>query len=106
MSLCIADLGSDLLGQFDGRSIPLDDDAAGYGWFNDRTPRTDEEFAPTSVDHVLAALGDSPAAGRIDLLTVLLHELGHTDGLDDIDAASSPDGLMSQTLPAGMRRLS
>ncbi len=58
-----------------------------------------------SVDGVFAALGDGPAAGRMDLLTVLLHELGHIAGLDDLDAASIPDGLMTELLSAGVRRL-
>ena len=86
----IADLGSDLLGLTAGGVITLDDDAAGHGWYLDPTPQADEEFSVSSVDGVFAALGDGPAAGRIDLLTVLLHELGHIAGLDDLDAASAP----------------
>ncbi len=101
----IADLGSDLLGRTAGNVITLDDDAAGHGWFVDPTPQTDEEFSVSSVDGVFAALGDGPAAGRIDLLTVLLHELGHIAGLDDLDATSIPDGLMTELLSAGVRRL-
>ena len=103
--LRIADLGDDRLGQYDGRSVTLDDDAAGFGWFLDPTPLTDEEFAPAAVDHVLAALGSGPAAGKLDLLTVLMHELGHIAGLDDLDVQTVPDSLMTEMLTAGERRL-
>jgi hypothetical protein len=41
----------------------------------------------------------------MDLLTVLMHELGHIAGLDDLDAASAPDWLMTESLAAGNRRL-
>ncbi len=54
----------------------------------------DEEFAAG------AAYPDSPAAGREDLLTVVLHERGHITGLPD---DSGPD-LMLETLPIGTRR--
>jgi hypothetical protein len=39
---------------------------------------------------------------RIDLLTVVEHELGHCLGLSDL--SSSVDELMSGTLSAGLRR--
>ena len=55
VELRVADLGGYQLGQFDGRVITLDDDAAGYGWFVDPTPQTDEEFSVSSVDGVFAA---------------------------------------------------
>jgi hypothetical protein len=99
----VRDLGGDLLGLAGGDTITLDDDAAGHGWFADPTPLEDEEFR--AADHVFAALADSPAAGRMDLLTALMHELGHLTGLDDLDAASAPDQLMTESLAAGIRRL-
>jgi hypothetical protein len=71
-------------------------DAAGYGWFVDPTPLQDEEFL---VDG--SAVPGGPADGRMDLLTVVLHELGHEAGLDDNEGS----GLMSGTLPTGVRRV-
>ena len=41
----VTDLGGSTLGQADRGIIWLDDNAAGWGWFVDRTPRNDSEFA-------------------------------------------------------------
>jgi hypothetical protein len=43
------------------------------------------------------------ADGRMDLLTVVMHELGHVIGFDDVDADDAD--LMSETLDAGTRQL-
>ncbi len=45
------------------------------------------------------------AAGHEDLLTVVMHELGHTLGLSDLDPTTSPTDLMAETLATGARRL-
>jgi hypothetical protein len=67
------------LGEEDGRLIEISPDAAGYGW----------------------SLGPVPAAGRMDLLTVVAHEMGHVLGLADADTSD----LMGSTLPPGVRRV-
>ncbi|MBN2474395.1 MAG: tandem-95 repeat protein [Pirellulales bacterium] len=90
----IADLPGALLGLAESDTIYLDRDAAGHGWFVDPTPGTDEEFG--------AAEARSDAVDRIDLLTVVSHELGHVYGLDDLD--STIEGLMGATLKTGVRR--
>src|SRR5581483_9838743 len=46
----------------------------------------------------------SPAAGRMDLLTVVMHELGHVIGLDS-RFGGDPADLMAAYLGAGDRRL-
>jgi uncharacterized delta-60 repeat protein len=84
-------LGEALPGQ---ETILLSPDGAGHGWFVDPTPYQDEEFTNGT------ALAGSPAAGREDLLTTVLHELGHLAGLAD----DSGSALMADALPMGTRR--
>ncbi|MCA9246209.1 MAG: putative Ig domain-containing protein [Planctomycetales bacterium] len=96
----IVDLPGDLLGLAQPGVIQIDFNAAGWGWFVDATPADNLEFYVSSRPSDLLARGDSPAANRIDLLTVVMHELLHARGLEH-----SESGLMSETLDAGMRRL-
>ena len=82
--------------------MTLSADAAGHGWFADGTPLADEEFAPGGPDSPQVALPGSPAAGKEDLLSVVLHEMGHLAGLPDRDGGG--DGLMAEFLAPGVRR--
>jgi membrane-associated phospholipid phosphatase len=86
----IADLGGLTLGQAAGGVIWLDDNAAGWGWFVDPTPRNDSEFTTP---------GNQGEQGRMDLLTVLEHEVGHLLG-----RGHEAEGVMQATLSAGIRR--
>ena len=56
----------------------------------------------TPFEH-LASAGSAAASG-IDLLTVVMHELGHTIGLDDVSATITAHDIMTDTLAAGDRR--
>jgi hypothetical protein len=69
----VGDLVGLQLGLTVGRTITIDATAAGWGW--------------------------SLAGGRMDLASVVLHELGHALGLEHDDA-----GLMADTLAAGETR--
>jgi hypothetical protein len=82
--------------------VVLDPNAAGYGWFVDPTPLRDEEFTSTSGRQVAGP--GSPAAGHMDLLTVLLHEMGHFNGWTELDPSVYADSLMALTLGADIRR--
>lgn len=100
--ITVDDLSGDLLGLATTGGIVLDVNAAGNGWFIDPTPGRDEEFAGTGSE--LRAI-DLSAARRMDLLTVVMHELGHKLGLDDLHSQLHPDALMTAKLPVGTRRL-
>jgi hypothetical protein len=68
----------------------------------DSTPADDAEFTPTSATQ---GVGRGAAAGGVDLLTVVMHELSHELGADDLNPSVVPDSLMTETLGAGVRRL-
>ena len=87
--------------------ITIDTDAAGHGWFVDPTPNDNSEFThsanATGTD--LFTDPSSAAAGHLDLLTTVTHELGHVLGLGDETAASDANDLMYINLVDGERRL-
>jgi hypothetical protein len=87
-----------------GSVVELDDNAAGRGWFVDPTPGDDAEF-PTARTPTELSATTGPAAGRYDLLTVVMHELGHVLGQDDLDPGAVPHDLLTATLGTGTRRL-
>ncbi len=105
-NLTFADLTGGAVGETLGTGanaqITLDDNAAGHGWYIDYTPYLNDEYLPTSNPLEWIAKPGSEAEGKMDLLTVLLHEYGHALGLDH--SADSHD-LMASTLLPGVRRL-
>ncbi len=67
----IADLGGASFGKAAAGDNWLDDNAAGWGPFVDRTPRNDSEFTRR---------GNQGEENRMGLLTVMTHEVGHLVG--------------------------
>jgi hypothetical protein len=102
----VGNLGGSFLGlaSADSRSVRLDDDAAGFGWFIDATPGIDEEFALRTASTSSGAQAGSPAAGKIDLLTAVMHEMGHVLGRDDLASELAQGNVMSDRLSTGTRR--
>jgi hypothetical protein len=91
-TLRIEDLDGTALATWDDGVITIDIDAAGHGWYVDLTPEADEEFDASG----LATFGS--ARDRMDLLSVLMHELGHGMGLEH---GQTP--WMGESLSAGWR---
>jgi hypothetical protein len=100
----VLDLKGDALAQTVGNVVVIDADAAGFGWFVDATPKDDKEFPTKSGNGELRAQAGSLALGRIDLLTVVMHELGHVLGFEHTAAGLAPDVMTGSLLP-GLRRL-
>ena len=95
----IADLRGAILAQFANGVVTLDATAAGWGWFVDATPGDNKEFDSTGVAISVTA------QGRFDLLSVLVHELGHAAGAADVQISEHAEEVMTNLLPAGTRRL-
>ncbi|UGY06314.1 beta strand repeat-containing protein [Bradyrhizobium quebecense] len=103
----IADLAGQIVGQEGALHITIDADAAGHGWFIDPTPSDNFEFT-----HAVNAAGtdlltdpSTAAAGHLDLLTTVVHELGHVLGLPDSVSPSDANSLMYIGIADGERRL-
>jgi uncharacterized delta-60 repeat protein len=82
----VADLGSRTLGLAAGKTILLDENAAGRGWLGEMTPRDDSGFI---------APGNQGEQKRMDLPTVVMREGGHLRGHDY--------GVMQGPFAAGVR---
>jgi hypothetical protein len=85
-------------------TIFLDSTAKGWGWFIDATPSQDNQF-PVQVAKSEERATSGPAAGQMDLLTVIMHEMGHFLGHSDLSPEAFPYDLMSADLAVGIRRL-
>ncbi|MCI0460501.1 MAG: PKD domain-containing protein, partial [Gemmataceae bacterium] len=86
----ITNLPGSYVGLASSQVIWIDTNAAGYGWFVDPTPEDDQEFW---------ASGDNPVRRRLDLLTVVAHEMGHVLGFEH----SHDNDIMGETLETGVR---
>jgi hypothetical protein len=93
-----------VLARTEGNIILLDLDAADHGWFVDPTPNDNLEFQATGDAGMFIAIEDSDAAGRIDLLTTVTHELGHILGFAHDDPQADEVTLMAASLDPGVRQ--
>jgi subtilisin-like proprotein convertase family protein len=83
--------------------VTIDANASGWGWFVDMSPGEHEEFGSPDESGTMLADVTSSAYGRMDLYTVVSHELGHIIGLEHDQEGY---GFMSETLSAGTRLVS
>jgi hypothetical protein len=101
----VADLPGSYLGENGSGLIRLDSDAGGHGWSLGAAAEDDavsaQAIAATwrPVDQV-----NAPAV-RIDLLTAIMHEMGHALGLGDTYAEQDRDNVMYGYLTKGERRV-
>ncbi len=93
----IVDLPGLMLGRTVGNTIQIDHNAAGFGWY---VIPTDADFQPGGRLGELEARPGTDAVHRIDLLTAVMHEMGHLLGRNH-----AGHGLMQPALGPGVRRL-
>jgi hypothetical protein len=103
VAILINDIPGNFIASSENGSIKLDKDGGGYGWYFDRTPDSDEEFVlnKTTTDFIPTI----DTKGKIDLLTVLMHELGHQAGLEDEYQPKESKGLMYGYINPGERKM-
>jgi hypothetical protein len=89
LQISVGDLGGLALGVTHGNVITIDADAAGHGWY------------VLGIDYSLRDGIAAEGFDRMDLLTVVAHEIGHVLGFEHGDAAAHP--VMSESLQAGQR---
>jgi len=105
LTFAVANLPAGQLATANSNKITLDETAAGYGWFFDTTPMDDSsKFEVPVTNQELQATEQSAAYGHIDLLTVLMRQLG----LQVSKGQSAQKGplawLMEGSLDTGTRR--
>ena len=102
-----SDLASTAVGETTGEGltakITLDTNAAGHSWYVDPTPLDNsDDYLPTSDPTVFRARAGSAAEGKMDMLSVLLHEYGHALGLEH---SGNGADFMAASLQPGVRKL-
>jgi len=100
VTIQVADLPGGMLGFTGNDVITIDANAAGYGWFIDVTPQDDAEFHFVRGLDEWIADANSRAFSRMDLLTTVMHELGHALGLEHESWLT----VMQDSLETGIRR--
>ncbi len=103
LAISVADLPDLALGEtLAGGRILIDANGAGHGWFVDLSPADNSEFGVLNPD-TLAMTVEGPASGRMDLVTVVMHEIGHVLGFDHTEAEVY--AVMHEDLEPGVRYL-
>ncbi len=96
----IVDLPDGQLGSTSPGRVMIDHNGAGYGWFVAQGLEDHGSFMQFASSTELLGLESSEVCAKMDLLTAVMHELGHVLGKGHAD---QPD-LMADTLATGVRR--
>ncbi|MCU1441719.1 MAG: hypothetical protein JWP85_2716, partial [Rhodoglobus sp.] len=105
MKFEVASLGDNHLGEADGGTIRVDANAGGKGWFTDASDASDALFNAASAPTRRYTVPTAAPAGRVDLLTTIIHEMGHVLGLNDTYSLMERNNIMYGHLTQGERRL-
>jgi hypothetical protein len=98
-TLQITQLPSGVLAMTGPGVIWISPDAAGHGWFIDPTPADDVEFTVGMIGNP----SDNAAQNRMDLVSVLAHEMGHI--ILAMGESAEANDVMTEALPEGVRRM-
>jgi hypothetical protein len=101
----ISDLPDGQLAAVTSTGVKIDETAAGYGWYVDQTPMEDSEFDVPVPGMELQTTEDSLAFGRMDLLTVVMRQLGQVYQQGNARAIKGLQPLLEKTLSPAVRRL-
>jgi len=101
----VADLPGSYLGQSLDGVVLVDRRGDGKGWYTDASPLSDASFARVVSATRRYTDPASAPAGRIDLLTQAMHEMGHHLGFADYYDQQHRDNVMYGYLTVGERRL-
>ena len=105
MTFEIADLPDNQLASSTSSVIKIDETAAGYGWYVDLKPVDHEEFLVPVPSRELQVTEDSVAFGRVDLLTVVMRQLGNVLDKREFEPGTPKGWLMQNSLSPAVRRL-
>jgi hypothetical protein len=97
----VGELPNAQIGDTIGDTIYIDSTADGWGWYIDPAASGNAGFQSTTTPGVMTAVPGSAAAGHMDLLSTVLHEMGNVMGFPEDTGADVTGSVLS----AGTRRL-
>jgi hypothetical protein len=104
VTFAVANLPEGQLASATSTNVEIDETAAGYGWYSDVSPMEDSEFEVPVPGKEFQTTEFSPSFGHMDLLTVVMRELGNVY-LKGKKLTKQLKPLMEGTLSPGVRRL-
>ena len=104
LKFAVTTLSNNHLGEAGMDAIRVDRNAGGNGWFADASAQSDALFGTAASATRRYTDPSGAPAGRVDLLTTLVHEMGHALGLEDTYRIEDRNDIMFGLLTKGERR--